>query len=502
MKTSWLLKSSTKSTLITIIITVLISACSSENSAAAAHSNASQNGIDNSAKTKVNNTNQPALISGTDTGSVTEDLDNDGDGLLNASGKLNISDSDTGESVFITETINSSYGSLAIDETGNWNYGANNSLDIIQNLNNNETLSDGLTVSSVDGTTHTVTITINGTDETSGSGTSGGSTPDTTEDPATVPPPPETNSAAIISGTDTGSVTEDNDPDSDNLLETAGKLNITDADSGEASFLSKTINSNYGSLTISTDGNWNYGADNNQTVIQNLTDTDSLTDHFTISSVDGTTHTITMTINGANEANQSAVISGADTGSVTEDNDPDGDNVLEVTGKLDITDADTGEAAFIAKTHAGNFGSIIISTDGNWNYGADNNQAAIQDLLNSDSITDSFTISSIDGTTHDVVITIYGADEINTTTADITLSWVAPAEREDNSAISLSEIAGYKIYYDTVQGSYNNSIDINDGTAVGHTFTGFPTGTYYFVITTQDTEGRESQLSSEVIIVI
>lgn len=467
-------------------MTVLISACSSENSAAAAHSKASQNGINNSTKTK---TNQPASISGNDTGSVTEDLDNDGDGLLNASGKLNISDSDTGESVFITETINSSHGSLAIDKTGNWNYGADNSLKNIQDLNNNESLVDGLTVSSVDGTTHTVTITINGADE-------------TTPDPTTETPPPATNSAAIIGGTDTGSVTEDNDPDSDNLLETAGKLNITDADSGEASFLSKTINSNYGSLTISTNGNWNYTADNNQTVIQNLTNNSSLTDSFGISSVDGTTHTVVITINGADEANQSAIISGTDTGSVIEDNDPDGDNLLEVAGKLNITDADANEATFIAKTHAGNIGDLTINTDGNWNYNADNNQTVIQDLTNGDSLTDSFTISSVDGTTHTVVIIINGTNETSATTADVSLSWVAPAEREDNSAISLSEIAGYKIYYSTTQGSYNNSVDINDGTAQGYTFTNFQAGTYYFVITTRDSDRRESQYSSEVTIVI
>jgi hypothetical protein len=86
--------------------------------------------------------------------------------------------------------------------------------------------------------------------------------------------------------------------------------------------------------------------------------------------------------------------------------------------------------------------------------------------------------------------------------ADVNLSWTAPAEREDNTAISLSEIIGYKIYYGTTQGNYDNSIDIDDSTAVNHTFNDFPAGTHYFAITTKDTEGRESQFSSEVIIAI
>ena len=86
--------------------------------------------------------------------------------------------------------------------------------------------------------------------------------------------------------------------------------------------------------------------------------------------------------------------------------------------------------------------------------------------------------------------------------ADINLSWVAPAEREDNSSMSLSEVAGYQVFYGMAQGQYSSSIVINDGTAVGYTFTDLPAGTYYFVVTTIDTEGRESQFSPEVTIVI
>jgi len=94
------------------------------------------------------------------------------------------------------------------------------------------------------------------------------------------------------------------------------------------------------------------------------------------------------------------------------------------------------------------------------------------------------------------------SDETSAST-NIKLSWVAPAEREDNSPISLSEIAGFKVYYGTTQGLYPNSVIINDGSAVGHTFTSLPMkGIYYFSVTTLDTEGRESQHSPEVVITI
>ena len=94
------------------------------------------------------------------------------------------------------------------------------------------------------------------------------------------------------------------------------------------------------------------------------------------------------------------------------------------------------------------------------------------------------------------------ASDESKVTADVALSWVAPAEREDSTSISLSEIAGYKVYYGTTQDQYLNSVLINDGSAVGHIFNGFPAGTYYFTVTTLDTEGRESQYSTEVTIVI
>jgi VCBS repeat-containing protein len=234
--------------------------------------------------------------------------------------------------------------------------------------------------------------------------------------------------------------------------------------------------------------------------------------------------------------NQAAVITGDDNGRVTEDLDSNNDGLLGASGKLNISDSDAGEAAFITTTVNSNYGSLNITIDGNWFYGANNNLTAIQNLNGTETLTDRLTISSFDGTTHDIVITIYGVDEPGSSaptptepaptepepteptptepeptnpvptepgpTADINLSWIAPSEREDNEPILLSEISGYKIYYGTTQGNYNNSVSINEGSAVSYVFNEFSSGTYYFVITTLDTDGRESQYSSAIQIVI
>jgi len=311
-----------------------------------------------------------------------------------------------------------------------------------------------------------------------------------------------TNQPAVISGSDTGNVTEDNDPDGNGLLETTGKLDITDADAGEANFKIMLINGGNGILAISADGTWSYTANNVNAGIQALNGTESLTNNFVVSSIDGTTHTVVITINGADETNQSAVISGVDTGSVTEDNDPDNNGLLEVAGKLNITDADAGEASFNAKLINGGNGTLAISADGTWSYTADNTNADIQTLNSTESLTNGFIVSSIDGTAHTIVITIHGADETSTSSADILITWVAPAEREDNEAILLSDISGYKIYYGNTQGNYSNSVYINDSTSESYMFSSLPAGAYYFVVTTLDTDGRESKFSTEVVVII
>ncbi|MBO9484778.1 VCBS domain-containing protein, partial [Salinisphaera sp. G21_0] len=105
--------------------------------------------------------NDPAVIAGDDSAAVTEDSSD----VLSASGTLTISDSDAGEAQFIATTITGSYGDLTLDASGQWSYSADNSQSAIQQLGDGETLAETLTVTSADGTTHTLTITLNGSND-------------------------------------------------------------------------------------------------------------------------------------------------------------------------------------------------------------------------------------------------------------------------------------------------------------------------------------------------
>lgn len=203
---------------------------------------------------------------------------------------------------------------------------------------------------------------------------------------------------------------------------------------------------------------------------------------------------ITLPINNIN----AAIISGNNTGSLSEDVDPDNNNLLETSGRLSVTDSDEGEAFFVDEEIYSNVGRLNLFRSGYWYYSADNTQSVIQNLAHGQTLTDSLTISSIDGTMQNIVITIHGANEAQHTNG-ISLSWVAPAMREDNSPLSLSKIAGYIIYYGTAPEDYTKSVRINDSSATTHTIENISTGTYYFVITTVDTEGRESLYTPEII---
>lgn len=83
---------------------------------------------------------------------------------------------------------------------------------------------------------------------------------------------------------------------------------------------------------------------------------------------------------------------------------------------------------------------------------------------------------------------------------DITVSWVAPAEREDGGVLSMVEIAGCRVYYGDSQGSYPYEVPIDSGSTLSVTLANLAAGTCYIAVTNVDTDGRESALSREAVI--
>src|SRR5262249_11199528 len=244
------------------------------------------------------------------------------------------------------------------------------------------------TVTSVDGTKQVVTITIIGS-----------------------------NDAAIISGTTRGSVIEahgvaDAAPGTRSAARTVGK---TDSDNGANTFSTNRSpthsDKGYGSFTMTAAGVWTYTLDNTNSAVQALNVGQTLTDTFTVTTVDGTKQVVTITINGSNDA---AVISGTTTGSVIEihgvvDATP---GTQTATGTLTDTDPDNPPNTFTAVSSptrsAGGYGTFTMTANGVWTYTLDNTNSAVQALNVGDTLTDTFTVTSIDGTPQVVTITIHG----------------------------------------------------------------------------------------------
>ncbi|WP_353325968.1 VCBS domain-containing protein, partial [Chitiniphilus shinanonensis] len=284
-----------------------------------------------------------------------------------------VTDPDAGQAVFNAGTINDGvYGSLTIDAAGNWTYTLNNADPAVQVLKEGESIVRPITVTSADGTTHVITVTIQGTNET----------------------------ATLGSGT----VQEDT------TLTADGTLVAT----GVATFVPSTQAGTYGSLTVDAAGHWVYTLNNADPVVQALVTGETKVETFTVTLDDGATTTVTINVLGLDDG---AIIvphtPGADAGTVKED------VTLTVSGKLDVTDPDAGQAVFNAGTiNDGVYGSLTIDAAGNWTYTLNNADPAVQGLKEGETVIRPITVTSADGTTHIVTVTILGTNDVPTARND------------------------------------------------------------------------------------
>src|SRR3990167_1084170 len=200
----------------------------------------------------------------------------------------------------------------------------------------------------------------------------------------------------------------------DNTQAVTGQLTIADVDDGQAHFVAQSSTAgSYGSLTLAEDGQWHYQLDNSKAAVQALKTGEIVTDSFTVTTADGTTHTVSVTVAGRDDG---AVIVGTDTGTVAEDTAVTTGH-LQASGQLTVTDPDAGQAHFTAqKDVAGSSGYGYFSLDatGAWIYTADNTQTAVQQLKAGQSLTDTLSVTSADGTTHTLTVTIEGTNDVPT----------------------------------------------------------------------------------------
>jgi VCBS repeat-containing protein len=161
---------------------------------------------------------------------------------------------------------------------------------------------------------------------------------------------------------------------------------------------------------MTADGHWTYTLDDGNCAVQALNVGQTLTDTFVFKTIDGTAQAVTMTIEGSNDA---AVISGDTRGCVVEPS-ASCDPPPSASGTLTDRDVDNPDNSFAAvtcpQTSDHGYGSFTMTACGTWTYSLDEGNPAVKALNACDTLTDTFAVTTIDGTPQTVTVTIQGAD--------------------------------------------------------------------------------------------
>ncbi|WP_157497889.1 VCBS domain-containing protein [Gilvimarinus chinensis] len=277
------------------------------------------------------------------------------------------------------------------------------------------------------------------------------------------------NDVPSFSGEDTASITEDS-----GVYDASGTLLVNDVDVGESAIDATrppvSQGNNLGSLSIFASGEWNYTVDNAD--LQYLAANEVREEVFTVFSVDGTEHYVSITLNGVNDA-PNIRVKGSDVDSISLS---ETDEILSSGGRLSVTDIDVADVVTPSVTsvnvQSGNSGSLnnsallamvsvdvgaVVSggaTDGkiNWTFDSGNNDA-FDYLPENDSLVLEYVITATDseGATDSqtVTVTIVGTndepevlDDVVSTDEDTPYSDVVPTAIDDDGSVLSYTTAG------------------------------------------------------------
>ena len=240
----------------------------------------------------------------------------------------------------------------------------------------------------------------------------------------------------------------DSDPDAFDILTVTGVVTGSVVGPVAGNVGGSGIVGTYGTLTLAADGTWTYALDNADADTNALAQGETATDIFsyTISDLAGETSTALLSIDviGTNDA---AEITGIAQGTVFENAAP-----ISVPYDLDAADVDNADDTFRVVADgtvptANGYGTYAVNAAGEWTYTLDNGNATVNALGASDTLSDSFTVYTEDGTAQSVEITIVGgndapvaADQAFTIGQNGTLDRIALAQSDVDAGDQLSDV--------------------------------------------------------------
>lgn len=316
--------------------------------------------------------------------------------------------------------IAGSYGTLVLNADGGYAYTLNNDNADVQALDDGETLTDTFDYSVSDGfnapDSATLTITIFGTND------------------------------APVARADTNWALEDGVDASGNVLQTLahngapsgmfGDVADTDVDvealtvsavNGSGANVGQPVVGLYGTLTLNSDGSYTYVVNDANATVNALDTSESISENFAYTASDGDANsasaTLTITIFGSNDA----PVARADTNWVLEDHEVSSvatGNVLQDMGHsgapegsfADVadTDVDIENLTVTAGMFEGEYGTLVLNSDGSYTYTLDNTNEEVQLLADGQTLMDSFNYMASDGTASvgsTLTITIFGTND-------------------------------------------------------------------------------------------
>ena len=172
----------------------------------------------------------------------------------------------------------------------------------------------------------------------------------------------------------------------------------------------QNIQTSFGLFSSDSSGNWFYQLNNQLAKVQALAAGENMTDIINLTSTSGQKIQIALEINGTNDQ---AIVTGVKSGKIHATPIADLDNNHpSITGKLNVSDIDNGEARFQTNFDIqGSFGVAQINAQGEWTYTLNNHTDAVQGLRSGEKLLDLFSIKTLDGTKQLIQITIEGVDD-------------------------------------------------------------------------------------------
>jgi VCBS repeat-containing protein len=274
------------------------------------------------------------------------------------------------------------------------------------------------------------------------------------------------NDAPVLSfatGNAAGAVQEDT------KLSVNGQFNSADIDHDATATwsINGASTGTYGSIEVDNTGKWTYtlanGTDGVASAVQSLKAGESHDDVFTVKVSDGlggvATQLVTVTITGSNDA---AVLSSASV-TLSETNAP-----LTTGGTLTISDVDSAATFFAQTNTAGSYGQFSIGTGGAWTYVAN---SAHNEFAAGTTYTDTFAVSSADGTLTSVTVHIAGSNDSPTITSNGGGATASINVAENTTAVSTVaatdvDLPAQTLSYSIVGGADAAKFSIVSGTGV------------------------------------